>query len=60
MEKIKQIKYLHTASRSTEVDPVSDQIVAIYEVRTALKTEPYLGGYDGDIEKPIRTDYGGN
>ena len=36
------MKYLHTASRTTEVDAVSDQIVAMYEARTALKTEPYL------------------
>lgn len=32
------MKYLHTASRTTEVDAVSDQIVAMYEARTALKT----------------------
>lgn len=53
------MKYLHMASRTTEVDVVSDQIVAMYEARTGLKTEPYLGVYDGGGEKPIRTDYGG-
>ena len=42
MGKKKPMKYLHTASRTTEVDAVSDQIVAMYEARTALKTEPYL------------------
>lgn len=36
------MNYLKTASRTTEVDAVSDQIIALYHARPELSLDPYL------------------
>ena len=36
------MNYLKTASRTTEVDAVSDQIIALYHARPELTQDPFL------------------